>query len=91
MSEDKGYISRIEEAIEDIRNGKTVVVVDDESRENEGDMVMAAELVTPESINNMAKLGRGLICVSLEGLRIDDLQLNPMEGGVIQKRLNLPG
>ncbi len=53
----------IEEAIEDIKNGKMVIVVDDESRENEGDLLMAAEMATPESINFMATYGRGLICL----------------------------
>lgn len=72
-------INTIEEAIEDIKQGRMVVVVDDESRENEGDLVMAAHKVTPEAINFMAKFGRGLICVSLEGKRLDVLGLNPME------------
>jgi 3,4-dihydroxy 2-butanone 4-phosphate synthase/GTP cyclohydrolase II len=55
----------IDQAIEDIRNGKMVILVDDEDRENEGDLTMAAEMVTPEAINFMAKYGRGLICLSL--------------------------
>jgi 3,4-dihydroxy 2-butanone 4-phosphate synthase/GTP cyclohydrolase II len=58
-------LASIEEAIEDIRNGKMVILVDDEDRENEGDLTMAAELCTPEAINFMAKYGRGLICLSL--------------------------
>ncbi|MGC8677812.1 MAG: bifunctional 3,4-dihydroxy-2-butanone-4-phosphate synthase/GTP cyclohydrolase II [Hydrogenobaculum sp.] len=68
----------IEEAIEDIRNGKMLIVVDDPSRENEGDLVMAAEFVTPEAINFMATHGRGLICLTLEGKRCDELSLHPM-------------
>ncbi len=68
----------IEEAIEDIRNGKMVIVVDDPSRENEGDLVMAAEFITPEAINFMATHGRGLICLTLEGKRCDELGLHPM-------------
>ncbi|MFP3159251.1 MAG: bifunctional 3,4-dihydroxy-2-butanone-4-phosphate synthase/GTP cyclohydrolase II [Hydrogenobaculum sp.] len=68
----------IEEAIEDIRNGKMLIVVDDPSRENEGDLVMAAEFVTPEAINFMATHGRGLICLTLEGKRCDELGLPPM-------------
>lgn len=68
----------IEEALEDIRQGKMVVVVDDENRENEGDLLMAAEKVTPEAINFMATYGRGLICVPLTTERIQALQLNPM-------------
>ena len=57
--------SSIEEVLEDIRAGRIVVLVDDESRENEGDLTMAAEKVTPEAINFMARYGRGLICLSL--------------------------
>jgi len=68
----------IEEAIEDIRNGKMVIVVDDPSRENEGDLVMAAEFITPEAINFMATHGRGLICLTLEGKKCDELELHPM-------------
>ncbi|MCM2271201.1 MAG: bifunctional 3,4-dihydroxy-2-butanone-4-phosphate synthase/GTP cyclohydrolase II [candidate division Zixibacteria bacterium] len=68
----------IEEAIEDIRAGKCLIVVDDEDRENEGDLIMAAELVTPEMVNFMAKHGRGLICVSMPDEIIDRLKLHPM-------------
>ena len=63
----------ISEAIEDIRAGKFVIIVDDESRENEGDLAMAAEKVTPEVINFMAKYGRGLICLPISGQRLDEL------------------
>jgi len=56
----------IEEIIEDIRQGKMVILMDDEDRENEGDLIMAAEMVTPEAINFMAKYGRGLICSVLD-------------------------
>ncbi len=73
-----GEFASIEEAIEDIRNGKMIIVVDDPSRENEGDLVMAAEFVTPEAINFMATHGRGLICLTLEGKRCDELGLHPM-------------
>ncbi|VEN75220.1 3,4-dihydroxy-2-butanone 4-phosphate synthase / GTP cyclohydrolase-2 [Candidatus Desulfarcum epimagneticum] len=65
----------IEEAIKDIRDGKMVILVDDEDRENEGDLTMAAEAVTPEAINFMAKYGRGLICLSMTGEKIDSLDL----------------
>jgi len=58
-------IIAIEDAIKDIRAGRMVILVDDEDRENEGDFTMAAEAVTPESINFMAKYGRGLICLSM--------------------------
>lgn len=68
----------IEEAIEDIRQGKIIVVVDDEDRENEGDLVMAAEKVNPESVNFMATHGRGLICLPVEGKRLDELDLPAM-------------
>ncbi len=68
----------IEEAIQDIRKGKMVILVDDEDRENEGDLTMAAEAVTPETINFMAMHGRGLICLSLTPERVDHLQLPMM-------------
>uniref|UniRef100_A0A7C2YXA3 Riboflavin biosynthesis protein RibBA n=1 Tax=Hydrogenobacter sp. TaxID=2152829 RepID=A0A7C2YXA3_9AQUI len=68
----------IEEALEDIAQGKMVIVVDDPDRENEGDLVMAAEKVTPEAINFMAKYGRGLICLTLTPQRCDELDLYPM-------------
>ncbi|GAB6174769.1 bifunctional 3,4-dihydroxy-2-butanone-4-phosphate synthase/GTP cyclohydrolase II [Paradesulfitobacterium aromaticivorans] len=68
----------IEEALEDIRAGRMIVVVDDEDRENEGDLLMAAEKATPEAINFMATHGRGLICVPLTGERIEALKLDPM-------------
>jgi 3,4-dihydroxy 2-butanone 4-phosphate synthase/GTP cyclohydrolase II len=68
-------ISTIEEAIEDIKNGKIIILVDDEDRENEGDLCMAAEHATPEAINFMAKYGRGLICLSLSDDLADKLHL----------------
>lgn len=68
----------IEEAIEDIKNGKMVIVVDDEDRENEGDLLMAAEKVTPEAINFMATHGRGLICMPVSKNRLDELELKQM-------------
>ena len=68
----------IPEAIEDIRAGKYIIVVDDEDRENEGDLIMASEAITPEAINFFATHGRGLICVSLTEERIDELKLHPM-------------
>ncbi len=71
-------VARIEDAIEDIRQGKMVILVDDEDRENEGDLTMAAEKVTPEAINFMAKYGRGLICLTLTGDKCDQLNLPPM-------------
>ncbi|MHB8992219.1 MAG: bifunctional 3,4-dihydroxy-2-butanone-4-phosphate synthase/GTP cyclohydrolase II [Chloroflexota bacterium] len=71
-------LAAVAEAIEDIRNGKFVIVVDDEDRENEGDLVIAAELVTPEAINFMARYGRGLICMPIIGKRLDELQIPMM-------------
>jgi 3,4-dihydroxy 2-butanone 4-phosphate synthase/GTP cyclohydrolase II len=71
-------VSKISEAIEDIRNGKMVILVDDEDRENEGDLCMAASYVTPDAINFMAKYGRGLICLSLNEELADKLNLSPM-------------
>lgn len=68
----------VREAVEEIRRGAFVIVVDDEDRENEGDLVMAAELVTPEAVNFMAREARGLICVPLTGKRLDDLGLPQM-------------
>ncbi|HEX2015781.1 MAG TPA: bifunctional 3,4-dihydroxy-2-butanone-4-phosphate synthase/GTP cyclohydrolase II [Solirubrobacteraceae bacterium] len=70
--------STIEEALEDIRQGKMIVVVDDEDRENEGDLTLAAQFATPESVNFMAKEGRGLICLSLTPERCDELGLDLM-------------
>jgi 3,4-dihydroxy 2-butanone 4-phosphate synthase/GTP cyclohydrolase II len=70
-------LASIEEAIADIRNGKMIIIVDDEDRENEGDLVVAAEKVTPEIINFMAVHGRGLICLPLTEERCDYLQLAP--------------
>ena len=71
-------VSTIEEAIEDIRQGKMVILVDDEDRENEGDLTLAAEAATPENINFMAKYGRGLICLTLTADKCDELGLRPM-------------
>jgi 3,4-dihydroxy 2-butanone 4-phosphate synthase/GTP cyclohydrolase II len=75
-----GYfmISRVENAIQDIRDGKMVILVDDEDRENEGDLTMAAEKVTPEAINFMAKYGRGLICLSMTEKRLTELRIPMM-------------
>ena len=78
MSDIKIKLNTIEEAIEDIRQGKMIIVVDDEDRENEGDFLAAAEKVTPEMINFMATHGRGLICVPLTESRCKDLELRPM-------------
>src|SRR3954462_9067296 len=70
-------LAKIEEAAEDIRHGRLIIIVDDEDRENEGDLVCAAELVTPEIISFMAIHGRGLICLPLTEDRCDELQLHP--------------
>src|SRR4030042_579391 len=71
-------LNRIEQALEDIRQGKMVILVDDEDRKNEGDLTMAAEKVTSEAINFMAKYGRGLICLSLTEERLNELRLPMM-------------
>ncbi len=71
-------LATIEEAIQDLRDGKFVILVDDEDRENEGDLVMAAEKVTPESINFMATHGRGLICMPVTSQRLEELRLPMM-------------
>jgi len=71
-------VASIEEAIEEIRAGRMVILVDDEDRENEGDLTMAAQCVTPEAINFMARFGRGLICLTMTAERCDKLELPPM-------------
>ncbi len=73
-------LDRIEDAIEDIRNGKIIIVVDDEDRENEGDFVCAAEKITPEMVNFMIKEGRGLMCTPITSKRCEELQLSMMVG-----------
>ena len=78
MTDDPREFATIEEGIEEIRAGRILVVVDDEDRENEGDLVMAADRATPEAVNFMAKHGRGLICVPLPGDRLDQLQISMM-------------
>jgi 3,4-dihydroxy 2-butanone 4-phosphate synthase/GTP cyclohydrolase II len=73
-------LNTIEEAIEDVKNGKVIIVVDDEDRENEGDFICAAEAITPEIVNFMARHGRGLICCSLTEERCEELGLEMMVG-----------
>ena len=68
-------LATIKEAIEEIKAGKFVIIVDDEDRENEGDLTMAAEKVTAEAINFMARHGRGLICLPTTGKRLDELRI----------------
>jgi 3,4-dihydroxy 2-butanone 4-phosphate synthase/GTP cyclohydrolase II len=75
MTDPRQPFASVEEAVEDIRQGRMIVLVDDEDRENEGDLTMAAEKITPEAINFMAKYGRGLICLALTEQRCDDLHL----------------
>ena len=75
---EKTVFATVEEAVEEIRAGRMVVVVDDEDRENEGDLTLAAEFVTAEAINFMARYGRGLICLTLTEERADYLRLPPM-------------
>ena len=78
ISQNTVVLDKIEDAIEDIKNGKIIIVVDDEDRENEGDFICAAELVTSEQINFMARYGRGLICTPIESSRAKELDLELM-------------
>ncbi len=78
MEETQTMLNTIEEAIEEIKQGRVVIVVDDEQRENEGDFICAAECITPEVINFMATHGRGLICSPIDELRADELELPMM-------------
>jgi len=78
MADSKAHFATVPQALEEIRAGRMVVVVDDEDRENEGDLTLAAEFVTPEAINFMARFGRGLICLTLTEERADYLRLGPM-------------
>jgi 3,4-dihydroxy 2-butanone 4-phosphate synthase/GTP cyclohydrolase II len=78
MNDRKPPFATVEEALEEIRAGRMIVLVDDEDRENEGDLAMAAEKVTPEAINFMTKFGRGLICLALTEQRCDALNLAPI-------------
>ncbi len=72
------YLSSVEEIIEDARNGRMFILVDDEDRENEGDLVIPAQMATPDAVNFMATNGRGLICLSLTGERVEELGLSLM-------------
>jgi 3,4-dihydroxy 2-butanone 4-phosphate synthase/GTP cyclohydrolase II len=67
--------ARIDDAVEAVRNGKMIIIVDDADRENEGDLMIAAEKVTPDAINFMARHGRGLICLSMTPERLDELEI----------------
>ena len=79
MTTEKVRLNSVEEVLEDFRNGKIVIVVDDEDRENEGDFIVAAEKVTPEIVNFMLKTGRGVLCAPLSEERCAQLELNMME------------
>ena len=74
----KNHFDSIESVVADLRKGKMVIVVDDADRENEGDLIMAAQHVTPAAVNFMAKYGRGLICLAMEKKQIERLGLPPM-------------
>ena len=78
MDSAKDYLSPIEDVLEDIRNGRMVILVDDEDRENEGDLVVAAQMATPEGVNFMARYGRGLICLAMTSQRVDQIGLSLM-------------
>jgi len=77
-AEDEFQFATIETAIDELKGGRMIVVVDDEDRENEGDLTIAAEMITPEAINFMATHGRGLICLAMTGERCDEMRLAPM-------------
>jgi 3,4-dihydroxy 2-butanone 4-phosphate synthase / GTP cyclohydrolase II len=77
-AEGRGFISDVTEVLEDLRNGRMVILVDAEDRENEGDLVIAAQMATPDAVNFMAKHGRGLICLSISEARADALRLETM-------------
>ena len=78
MARDSEFLSPIEEIIEEARNGRTIILIDDEHRENEGDLIIPAQMATPDAINFMAKNGRGLICLALTRERVDQLGLTLM-------------
>ncbi len=80
ISEGRGCLSSVHEILEDMRNGRMVVLVDAEERENEGDLVIPAQMATPDAINFMARYGRGLICLTLTGARAAELELEAMVG-----------
>ncbi len=69
------FLSTIEEVVEDARNGRMFILIDEEDRENEGDLIIPAQMATPEAINFMAKHGRGLICLTLTSHRVKELDL----------------
>ena len=80
MEKNNNILNSIEDAVDDIKKGKILIVVDDEDRENEGDFICAAELITPEIVNFMAKHGRGIICAALPEKRCEELELDLMVG-----------
>ena len=80
------FFSKIEEVISDAKKGKTFIVVDDENRENEGDLVVPAQKIDATKINFMAKYGRGLICLALSGKRIEELKLPLMPQQNVSRR-----
>ena len=77
-AEGKGFLSSIDEIIDDLRNGRMIILVDAEDRENEGDLVVPAQMATPDVVNFMAKHGRGLICLTLTQARAHELRLEAM-------------
>src|SRR6185369_13531605 len=84
---DIAFLSKIEDVIEDARNGKMFILVDAEDRENEGDLVIPAQMCTPDAVNFMAKYGRGLICLSLTQERANELNIpmmTPVNGTPMQ-------
>ncbi|MGE0736809.1 MAG: 3,4-dihydroxy-2-butanone-4-phosphate synthase [Alphaproteobacteria bacterium] len=80
MRQFRNYLSSIEEVVEEARNGRMFILVDDEDRENEGDLIIPAQMATPDAINFMARFGRGLICLAMPGQRVEELGLPLMAG-----------
>ena len=78
MENNENIFNTIEEAIEDLKDGKVVIIADDEDRENEGDVICAADRVTPDIINFMATECRGLICLAINKKRAEEMELTPM-------------
>jgi 3,4-dihydroxy 2-butanone 4-phosphate synthase/GTP cyclohydrolase II len=77
-SQEQFEFASIEDAVRDLKAGHMIIAIDDEDRENEGDLIIAADMITPEAINFMATHGRGLICLAMTGERLDKLELTPM-------------
>ena len=85
---DRAYLSPIESIIDEVRNGRMIILVDDEDRENEGDLIIPAQMATPDAINFMAKYGRGLICLALTNERVRHLGISLMTADNLSRKVN---